>query len=80
MACGIPLVWFDQPALREATGGHGIPGEPDDVPAMRSALRTLLHDASERARLGGQGRRYISGIMGWDRVWDQWECLLHAVA
>jgi len=79
MACGVPVVWFDQPALREATGGRGVPVEPNDVPAMRSALRTLLHNPDERARLGAEGRRFVVGTMGWDRVWDQWHRLVSSL-
>lgn len=79
MACGVPVVWFDQPAVREATGGHGVAVEPSDVPAMRSALRMLLHDPQERARLGAEGRRYVVGTMGWDRVWEQWNRLLESL-
>ena len=76
MACGVPVVWFDQPALREATGGRGIPVAPNDVPAMRSELRQLLHDPKERARLGAEGRRYVVGNLSWARVWDQWSRML----
>jgi len=79
MACGVPVVWFDQPALREATGGHGLSVAPSDVPAMRTAVRTLLHDAEERSRLGSEGRRYVLGNIGWERVWEQWHRLFDAL-
>lgn len=79
MACGVPVVWFDQPALREATGGHGLAVVPNDVPALRSALRSMLHDVDERARLGAEARGYVTRIMGWSRVWEQWDRLLHAL-
>ena len=38
MACGKPVIWFDQPAIREATGGIGVPVPRGDVDAMRDAL------------------------------------------
>jgi glycosyltransferase involved in cell wall biosynthesis len=80
MACGAPVIWFDQPALREATGGHGIAVPPDDVVAMRGAIRSLLADPSEREKLGAEGRRYVTGMLGWDRVWEQWHRLFESLA
>jgi len=79
LACGVPVVWFDQSSVREAVGGHGVAVAPNDVPAMRSALRKLLHEPEERVRLGTAGRRYVVGSMGWDRVWDQWSRLLSSL-
>ena len=79
MACGLPVVWFDQPAVREATGGRGVPVPADDVTALRQALRDLLADAGKRERLGADGRRYVLGALSWDRTWAQWSRLLHGL-
>jgi len=79
MACGVPVVWFDRPALREATGGRGVSVPPDDVPALRSALRDLIHGTEERKRLGAEGRRHVESTMAWDRVWEQWNQLFRSM-
>lgn len=79
MACGLPVVWFDQPAVREATGGRGVVVPADDVTALRKALRELIADPARRERLGADGRRYVMGAMSWERTWSQWSRLLHGL-
>lgn len=79
MACGKPVIWFDQPAIREATGGIGIPVPRGDVTALRDAVVALMDDPDERARLGALGRRYVENHLSWDRVWEKYERVLEAV-
>jgi glycosyltransferase involved in cell wall biosynthesis len=73
MAAGLPVVWSDQPAIREATGGIGLPVPPGDVLALRAAIQQLLADPAGRARLGAEGRRYVQQNRSWDAVWDRYE-------
>ena len=80
LSCGKPVIWFDQPAIREATGGHGIPVPREDVNAMRAAMIELIDDADRRAEMGREGRRYAEGNLSWARVWDQYENILTAIA
>jgi glycosyltransferase involved in cell wall biosynthesis len=80
MASGRPVIWFDQPAVREATGGIGVPVPREDVPAMRAAMMHLMDHPEERARLGEEGRRYVVGNLSWERVWDQYETVLRSIA
>ncbi|MFO0809718.1 MAG: glycosyltransferase family 1 protein [Gemmataceae bacterium] len=44
MACGLPVVAADCPALREVTGGAGILVETADAPSMADAMATVLAD------------------------------------
>jgi glycosyltransferase involved in cell wall biosynthesis len=80
MACGKPVVWFDQPAIREATGGIGMPVPKGDVVALRTAMMTLMDDPELRRRLGSEGRRYCEGNRGWDEVWTRYEGVLGNIA
>ena len=80
LSCGKPVIWFDQPAIREATGGHGIPVPREDVGAMRAAMMELIDDPERRLQMGREGRRYAEGNLSWARVWDQYENILRAIA
>lgn len=59
MACGLPIVTSDIPNLRamvpEAVGRF-VP--PDDMAALRAALRTLAHDTEERRRRSRAARAH----------------------
>lgn len=79
MACGKPVVWFDQPAVREACGGRGLPVPRGDVPALRAAMMALMDDPAERVRLGEEGRAYIQAHHGWEAVWGRYEEVLRSV-
>lgn len=76
MACGRPVAWTDQPAIREATGGIGLPFPQGDAPALREAIRTLLRDPALRERVGQQGRSFVEGHYDWRLVWSRYEDLL----
>src|SRR5690606_35619550 len=49
---GCPLVLADIPTFRELWGGAAVLVEPDDVDGLAGALRRLLDDPAEAARLG----------------------------
>ncbi len=80
MACGKPVIWFDQPAVREACGGIGMPVEMGDVDGLRKAMMTLMDDPELRARLGAEGRAYVETHYRWGDVWARYESLLTQVA
>lgn len=75
MACGKPVVWSDQPAIREATGGIGLPIPRDDAEALKGAMDRLIEDAALRRRLGEEGRRFVEG-RSWEKVWTRYEEVL----
>jgi glycosyltransferase involved in cell wall biosynthesis len=76
MACGKPVIWSDQPAIREATGGIGMAVPPGDVEALRTAMLHLMDDPAERVRLGEAGREWVEQNHSWDGVWTQYERVL----
>ena len=79
MACGRPVIWSDQPAIREATGGIGIPVPVEDVDALRQAMIDLMDDQALRAKLGSDGRAYVEIHCDWDLVWERYEAVLAEV-
>lgn len=76
MACGKPVIFFDQPAIREATGGIGIAVPKGDVDGLRDAMRVLMDDPERRAELGLAGRRYVEKHYAWPIVWANYEAIL----
>ncbi len=76
MACGRPVIWFDQPAVREATGGLGLPVPRGDVEALRAAMMELMDDPEARARHGREGRDYVEQHYAWPAVWERYEEVL----
>jgi glycosyltransferase involved in cell wall biosynthesis len=78
-AHGVPVVAFDQPALREATGGHARFVPSGDVPALRDALRALLTDAPARDALRAAGRAWAAR-RSWAATWDGVAAVLRACA
>lgn len=75
MACGKPVIWSDQPAIREATGGIGLPIPRDDADALKGAMVTLIEDAALRAKLGREGRQFVEA-RSWAKVWERYEDVL----
>lgn len=80
MAAGKPVIWFDQPAIREATGGHGLPVPRGDVQALRQAMMTLMDDPEQRTRLGDQARRHVEAHLSWGSVWERYETVLRSIS
>ena len=76
MACGKPVIWSDQPAIREATAGIGLPVPQGDVEAMRAAMRRLMEDPALAASIGAEGRRLVEARYDWAAVWARYEALL----
>ncbi|MCB9765544.1 MAG: glycosyltransferase family 4 protein [Alphaproteobacteria bacterium] len=79
MACGKPVIWSDQPAVREATGGVGFPVPQGDVEAMRDAMRQLMDDPDLRAKVGAEGRAFVEQRYAWDRTWARYEAVLQGI-
>lgn len=79
MACGKPVIWFDQPAIREATGGNGLPVARGDVLALRAAMMALMDDPARREELGQAGRAYVEANLSWASVWERYEAVLRSM-
>ncbi len=80
MACGKPVVWSEQPAIREATGGIGFPVPGGNVEAMRDTMVRLIADPELRQRVGDEGRRFVEERYSWAKVWQAYEALLEEAA
>lgn len=80
MACGRPVLWSDQPAVREATGGIGVPFPMGDPAALAGAIRRMLRDAPLRERAGQEGRSFVEGRYDWSAVWERYEQALKETA
>ena len=59
MGRGVPVVASDTGTLRHTVGLGGILVPEEDSTALADALRMLLENPAERARLGGEGRRRV---------------------
>ena len=73
MATGLPVVWADQPATREATGGLGVPVEKGDVDAMRDAIMLLMDQPALREERGAEGLAFVTHHRSWERAWSRYE-------
>lgn len=69
MACGLPVVAYDIPAVREAYGAarsvHLVPSR--DVQAMAGRIVTLLQDERQRTRLSADARAFAERL-DWSEV------------
>ena len=61
MARGIPVVASDTGTLRHVIGQGGLVVAEEDPAALADALRLLLEDPADRARVGAEGRRRVMG-------------------
>lgn len=75
MACGKPVIWSEQPAIREATGGIGRAVPIDDADALKAAMLELGSDPALRASVGAAGRAFVERYR-WDAVWRRYEAVL----
>jgi glycosyltransferase involved in cell wall biosynthesis len=79
MACGKPVIWSDQPTVREATGGIGVPVPPGDPAALARAIQALMEDPPRAARLGVEGRAFVAERYDWAEVWRRYEAVLESM-
>ena len=80
MACGKPVVWSEQAAIREATGGIGVAVPGGDVDAWRGAIVDFLADREGFAAMGEQGRAFVEARYSWAGVWQSYERALSEMA
>ena len=75
MACGKPVIWFEQPAAG-SDGWYRIGVEQGNAQAMRNAMMKLIDDADLRAKMGESGLKYVRQHLSWQRVWQRYEDVL----
>jgi alpha-1,3-rhamnosyl/mannosyltransferase len=66
MACGVPVVAFDNTSLPEVVGDGGVLVPDGDVSAMADAVSSLLVDEALRSALVARGIRRAS-MFDWAR-------------
>lgn len=79
MACGVPVVAFDNTSLPEVVGDAGILVPDGDVAAMVTAVRAVLGDAALRQRLREAGPRRAAAF-SWPAAADRLADVLLAAA
>ncbi|HEU4587331.1 MAG TPA: glycosyltransferase family 4 protein [Gemmatimonadales bacterium] len=65
MAAGLAIITTQGTGCAEVVGDAALLVPPNDVPALREALRRLLGDPALRAALGAAGRRRVVERFGW---------------
>jgi glycosyltransferase involved in cell wall biosynthesis len=61
------VICSDLPVLREVAGDAARYVDPHDVESIAGAIRDVLHDAEERARMSRAGRARASEF-SWERT------------
>lgn len=67
MACGLPVVASNAPALPETLGQAALFAAPHDIEALTSHVASVLTDGALAARLSEAGRAHAAGY-SWERT------------
>ncbi|MEP7082324.1 MAG: glycosyltransferase family 4 protein [Chloroflexota bacterium] len=74
MGCGRPVIYSGAgegaALVRAAEAGLVVP--PEDPRALAAAIRRLVQDPEEAARMGANGRRYVESHLSWPALTDAW--------
>ncbi len=81
MAAGKPIVSVNHTAIPDVVSDRntGVLVPPFDPAAMAKAVEDLLDDASERARLGANGRLWVEENLAWEKIAARYEEVFEAV-
>ena len=74
MGCGRPVIYSgagEGVALVRAAEA-GLVAPPEDPRALAAAIRRLVKDPDEAARMGANGRRYVESHLSWPALTDAW--------
>ena len=80
MACGVPVVAFDNTSVAEVLDGAGILVEDGDVTAFADALRSVLSDTARREEMVAAGVERAAQFRWDDTIARYHEILLAAAA
>ena len=79
MACGTPVVAFDNSSIPEVVGGAGILVADGDTPAMAAAVERLIGDPAAREELAECGLERAAGFR-WEKAIDAYGDVFESVA
>ena len=60
MACGIPVVCSNIPAIAEVAGNAAIFADPKDPEAIANSIRKVLYDSNLRERMIQNGNAHVA--------------------
>jgi glycosyltransferase involved in cell wall biosynthesis len=80
MARGLCVVAGDVGGLPETIGGCGVLVAPDDIEAIATALRLVIHDHELRARYGAAAYARVADQFDVNSVWPQLDALYREVS
>ncbi|WP_372729610.1 glycosyltransferase [Nocardioides sp.] len=72
MAAGLPVLAFQVGGMRELVGDAGVLVERVDAGALAGALRALMSDPDERARLGAAAQQRMASRSGPEEVVERY--------
>jgi glycosyltransferase involved in cell wall biosynthesis len=79
MACAVPVVTSEDPALVEVAGSAGLRANADDVAGLAAAVLSVLDDRELSSRLRALGRERALGY-SWERAAQGYATVYRAVA
>ena len=79
LACGKPVIYANYPAIREATGGIGLPVTIGDADALAQAMQELLRDPDRRHALGRDGLAHARTHYDWAGTYQQYRRVLESL-
>lgn len=74
MGCGKPVIYSGagEGAALVRAAEAGLVAPPEDPRALAAAIRRLVQDPEEAARMGANGRRYVESHLSWPALTDAW--------
>ncbi len=74
MGCGRPVIYSGagEGAALVRAAEAGLVTPPEDPRALAAAIRRLVNDPEEAARMGANGRRYVESHLAWPALTDAW--------
>jgi glycosyltransferase involved in cell wall biosynthesis len=75
MACGLPVITSDIPALRESTGGNAVLLPPEQKDSWVDAVQSLLGDSDQRNDLSEKGMAWARNFT-WEKKAEEYEAAL----
>lgn len=79
MATGKPVIWTEQPAIREATGGVGLSFPQGDSSALAARIAEMVAEPERMRQRGEEGLALVRARYSWTNAWQQYESVLRSI-